>query len=69
MKFLARINILPRWVILALDAAILFSSMVFAYLVRFNFDFNRIVPEHVLGASLSYTVGGVLVMNLSLIHI
>jgi FlaA1/EpsC-like NDP-sugar epimerase len=63
MKFLARINILPRWVILALDACILFSSMVFAYLVRFNFDFTRIVPEHVLGASLSYTVGGVLVMN------
>jgi FlaA1/EpsC-like NDP-sugar epimerase len=63
MKFLARINILPRWVILALDAGILFSSMVFAYLVRFNFDFTRIVPEHVLGASLSYTVGGVLVMN------
>ena len=63
MKFLARINILPRWVILALDAFILSSSMVFAYLVRFNFDFTRIVPEHVLGASLSYTVGGVLVMN------
>ena len=63
MKFLARINILPRWVILALDASILFSSMVFAYFVRFNFDLTRLVPEHVLGASLSYTVGGILVMN------
>jgi FlaA1/EpsC-like NDP-sugar epimerase len=63
MKFLARINILPRWVILALDASILFSSMVFAYFVRFNFDLSRLVPEHVIGASLSYTVGGILVMN------
>ncbi len=63
MRFLARINILPRWVILALDASILFLSMVFAYFVRFNFDLSRLVPEHVLGASLSYTVGGILVMN------
>ena len=63
MRFLARINILPRWVILALDASILFLSMVFAYFVRFNFDLTRLIPEHVLGASLSYTVGGILVMN------
>ncbi|MEK0441057.1 MAG: hypothetical protein RL403_35, partial [Bacteroidota bacterium] len=63
MRFLARISILPRWVILALDASILFLSMVFAYFVRFNFDLTRLIPEHVLGASLSYTVGGILVMN------
>uniref|UniRef100_UPI00404831E2 polysaccharide biosynthesis protein n=1 Tax=Algoriphagus sp. TaxID=1872435 RepID=UPI00404831E2 len=63
MRFLARINILPRWVILALDASILFFSMVFAYFVRFNFDLSRLIPEHVLGVSLSYTVGGILVMN------
>ena len=63
MRFLARINILPRWVILTLDASILFFSMVFAYFVRFNFDLSRLVPEHVLGVSLSYTVGGILVMN------
>ena len=63
MRFLARINILPRWVILALDASILFFSMVFAYFVRFNFDLSRLIPEHVMGASLSYTVGGILVMN------
>ena len=63
MKFLAKINILPRWVILALDASILFFSMVFAYFVRFNFDLSRLIPEHVLGASLSYTLGGILVMN------
>ncbi|MEK0442750.1 MAG: hypothetical protein RL403_1728, partial [Bacteroidota bacterium] len=63
MRFLARISILPRWVILALDASILFLSMVFAYFVRFNFDLTRLIPEHVLGASLSYTIGGILVMN------
>ncbi|MFN5335637.1 MAG: polysaccharide biosynthesis protein [Bacteroidota bacterium] len=63
MRFLAKISILPRWVIFALDASILFLSMVFAYLVRFNFDLTRLIPEHVLGASLSYTVGGILVMN------
>uniref|UniRef100_UPI0040476C9E polysaccharide biosynthesis protein n=1 Tax=Algoriphagus sp. TaxID=1872435 RepID=UPI0040476C9E len=63
MRFLARISILPRWVILALDASILFFSMVFAYFVRFNFDLSRLIPEHVLGVSLSYTVGGILVMN------
>jgi FlaA1/EpsC-like NDP-sugar epimerase len=63
MRFLARINILPRWVILGLDASILFLSMLFAYFVRFNFDLSRLIPEHILGASLSYTVGGILVMN------
>jgi FlaA1/EpsC-like NDP-sugar epimerase len=63
MRFLAKISILPRWVILALDASILFLSMVFAYFVRFNFDLTRLIPEHVLGASLSYTIGGILVMN------
>jgi FlaA1/EpsC-like NDP-sugar epimerase len=63
MKFLARINILPRWVILALDAFIFFFSMMLASILRFNFDLSRIIPEHALEISLFYMIGGVLVMN------
>ena len=41
-KLLLKIKILPRWIIILLDLALLFFSSLLAYLLRFNFDYSRL---------------------------
>ncbi len=41
-KFLLKIRVLPRWIIIVIDTFILFFSSLFAFLLRFNFDYSRL---------------------------
>ena len=41
-KFLLKIRILPRWIIILIDVLILFFSSLLAFLLRFNFDYSRL---------------------------
>jgi FlaA1/EpsC-like NDP-sugar epimerase len=63
MNFLARLKILPRWIIASLDALILFYCALFGYLVRFNFELALIEQNDALAGSFTFMVGGLLVMQ------
>jgi len=63
MNFLARLKILPRWIIASLDALILFHCALFGYLVRFNFELALIEQNDALVGSFIFMVGGLLVMQ------
>ncbi len=41
-NFLLKVRILPRWIIIIIDLLILFFSSLLAFLLRFNFDYNRL---------------------------
>jgi len=41
-KFLLKIRIVPRWIIITIDIIILFFSSLLAFLLRFNFDYSRL---------------------------
>ncbi len=41
-KFLLKIRIVPRWIIIVIDIIILFFSSLLAFLLRFNFDYSRL---------------------------
>jgi FlaA1/EpsC-like NDP-sugar epimerase len=40
-KFLLKIRVLPRWIIVLIDLIIVFFSSLLAFLLRFNFDYSR----------------------------
>lgn len=40
-KFILKIRVLPRWIIILIDLIILFFSSLLAFLLRFNFDYSR----------------------------
>ncbi|GAB2486863.1 polysaccharide biosynthesis protein [Algoriphagus taiwanensis] len=63
MHFLSRLKILPRWIIAALDSLILFHCSLFGYLVRFNFELDVIEEYNAFAGSLTFMVGGLLVMQ------
>lgn len=63
MNFLAKLKILPRWIILFLDSFILFQSALFGYLVRLNFELELIDEYNALAGSFTYMLGGILVMQ------
>jgi len=62
MAFLRNINILPRWVIAALDAMILFYSVTFAYILRLNFEWTEISNYFFFESSVFFTFTGVIIM-------
>ncbi len=62
MDFLRQMKVLPRWVIAALDAVILFQSAFFAYLLRFNFELEIVQQNNAFFGSLSFMLSGILVM-------
>ncbi len=41
-NFFSRIRILPRWIIVLIDIAVLAISVFLAYLLRFNFDYAKL---------------------------
>ena len=41
-KFLLKIRVLPRWIIILIDLIIVFFSSLLAFLLRFNFDYSRL---------------------------
>ncbi len=63
MNFLARLKILPRWIIAFLDSIILFQCALFGYLVRFNFELALIEQYDAIAGSFTFMVGGLLVMQ------
>ncbi|MHA7131863.1 polysaccharide biosynthesis protein [Algoriphagus namhaensis] len=63
MNFLTRLKILPRWIIAFLDSFVLFYCAIFGYLVRFNFDLSAIEDNDAFVGSLTFMVGGLLVMQ------
>ncbi|MCH6198343.1 polysaccharide biosynthesis protein [Aquiflexum sp. LQ15W] len=67
MNFLKDLRILPRWIIVTLDSIILFQATFFAYLVRFNFDFELVSKSNaVLGSAIfSVLVFGVMLATKS----
>jgi FlaA1/EpsC-like NDP-sugar epimerase len=42
-----RLSILPRWVIILIDIIVVFASGLLSYLLRFNFEFEKIRHFHV----------------------
>lgn len=65
MNFISRLTILPRWVISLIDALILFVSAFFAFLVRFNFEWEEIESHDFVLRSAVFTVGAVLILQLT----
>ncbi|NVK50867.1 MAG: polysaccharide biosynthesis protein [Cyclobacteriaceae bacterium] len=63
MNFLARLKILPRWIIATLDSLILFHCALFGYLVRFNFELALIEQNDAVAGSFTFMIGGLLVMQ------
>ncbi|MFC5623301.1 polysaccharide biosynthesis protein [Algoriphagus winogradskyi] len=65
MSLIARLTILPRWVIAVIDALILFSSAFCAFLVRFNFNWQEIVENQFLTGCAVFMIVSVLVLRLT----
>lgn len=63
MNFLSRLKILPRWIIALLDSFILFYCALFGYLVRFNFELHLIEEYDAFAGSITFMIGGLLVMQ------
>ena len=40
-RFLLKIRVLPRWIIILIDLIIVFFSSLLAFLLRFNFDYSK----------------------------
>jgi FlaA1/EpsC-like NDP-sugar epimerase len=54
-KFLLKIRVLPRWIIILIDLIILFFSSLLAFLLRFNFDYSRLDTYEVNKGILTFT--------------
>lgn len=54
-KFLLKIRVLPRWIIILIDLIILFFSALLAFLLRFNFDYSRLDTYEVNKGILAFT--------------
>ncbi|MFC3880963.1 polysaccharide biosynthesis protein [Algoriphagus namhaensis] len=63
MNFLTRLKILPRWIIATFDALVLFYCAIFGYLVRFNFELAIVEENDAFVGSLTFMLGGLLVMQ------
>ena len=63
MNLLARLKILPRWIIASLDSFMLFICALFGYLVRFNFELALIEQYDALAGSFTFMMGGLVVMQ------
>lgn len=57
-KVIQKLRILPRWIILLIDLVILFFAVCFGYLLRFDFDFNRLIYEDFLSGALLFMLSG-----------
>ena len=63
MNFLARLKILPRWIIATIDSLILFYCALFGYFVSFNFELGLFEQNDALAGSFTFMIGGLLVMQ------
>ena len=46
-QFLRGLRILPRWIIILIDLSIITLSVLFAYLLRFNFNVYQVLGSNV----------------------
>ena len=63
MNLLARLKILPRWIIATVDSFTLFICALFGYFVRFNFELALIEQYDALAGSVTFMMGGLVVMQ------
>ncbi len=61
-KIIQSLRILPRWIILLIDLVILFFAVLFGYLLRFDFDVERLFIEN-------FSIGALLFMGSGLLAI
>ena len=59
--FFLKLRILPRWIIVLMDLAILFCSALLAYLLRFNFDLERFGDFNVIEGVLTFAFTGTVI--------
>lgn len=59
-KIIQSLRILPRWIILLIDLVILFFAVLFGYLLRFDFDLNRLIYENFWHGALLFMFSGAL---------
>jgi FlaA1/EpsC-like NDP-sugar epimerase len=57
-SFFINLRILPRWVIIIIDIALISFSTLLGYLLRFNFNINDIVSNNYLSGILIYSIVG-----------
>lgn len=65
LKRISSLNILPRWIIICIDAGIILLSVMFAYLLRFNLDLEKIDGDQfVTGVALFFVCNlGAVLLN------
>ncbi|MEQ8361143.1 MAG: nucleoside-diphosphate sugar epimerase/dehydratase [Cytophagales bacterium] len=65
LKRITSLNILPRWIIICIDAGIILFSVMFAYLLRFNLNLDNIeIDQFVTGVSLFFVCNlGAVLLN------
>ncbi len=59
-KVIQSLRILPRWIILIIDMIILFFAVVFAYLLRFDFNLVRVEYESIEDGVTLFMLSGLL---------
>lgn len=65
MEFFKNLKIVPRWLIILIDAVIIFHAAFFAYFVRFNFQLEAINRFEFLPSVIIFTVLAVMAMLIS----
>lgn len=65
MEFFRNLKIVPRWLIVLIDAIIVFHAAFFAYFVRFNFQLETIERFKLLPSVVLFTVLAVIAMMIS----
>jgi FlaA1/EpsC-like NDP-sugar epimerase len=62
IRSIKRLRILPRWVIISIDLAIICFSCFLGYLLRFNFSLSDLVNSNFIQGTLYYSLLGVVAM-------
>lgn len=65
MEFFKNLKIVPRWLIILIDAVIIFHAAFFAYFVRFNFQLGTIDRFQFIPSVVIFTVLAVMAMLIS----
>ncbi|WP_291780772.1 nucleoside-diphosphate sugar epimerase/dehydratase [Cecembia sp.] len=62
MEFFRNLRIVPRWLIVMVDAIIVFHAALFAFFIRFNFNLDQVDRFDILPAVLVFTLLAVVSM-------
>jgi len=62
MEFFQNLRIVPRWMIVFMDAMIVFHAAFFAFFVRFNFNLDQVDRFQILPAVFLFTILSIIAM-------